>query len=226
MLRSYAGIYLEEEIKSEGFVRNLSGFSRFLEAISFSHGCVLNTTNVAQECQVSRTTVNGYVKILEDLLIGFQIPSFAKKSNRRVFSQSKFYYFDAGVYRSLRPKGKFDRPEEIDGFALEGLLAQHLRAWIDYSKSPNKLFYWRTYDQKEVDFIIYGEKDFYAIEVKNTQKIKTEYLGGLKAFSKIYPEAKRYFLYRGNEILYREGILCVPCESFFKALKPNIFPFA
>lgn len=45
-------------------------------------------------------------------------------------AHDKFFYFDAGVYRSLRPAGPLDRSEEIEGMALEGLIAQHLRAWV------------------------------------------------------------------------------------------------
>jgi hypothetical protein len=51
---------------------------------------------------------------------------------------------DVGVFRSLRPKGSLDSPEEIGGACLEGLVAQHLRAWIAYSKDEKALYYWRT----------------------------------------------------------------------------------
>ncbi|MCK4390536.1 MAG: hypothetical protein KAV83_09905 [Desulfobacterales bacterium] len=51
----------------EGLVRNIGAFSRFLEAVSFSHGAVLNIADVARDCHVERKTVEGYISILEIL---------------------------------------------------------------------------------------------------------------------------------------------------------------
>jgi uncharacterized protein len=50
VLYSYAALYLREEVQMEGLMRNIGSFSRFLEAISFSHSSLLNNSNVAQEC--------------------------------------------------------------------------------------------------------------------------------------------------------------------------------
>lgn len=73
----------------------------------------------------------------EDILLAFKLPVFARKAQRALVSHQKFYLFDTGVFQSLRPKGPLDRPEEIAGAALEGLLAQHLRAWNAYKGSPS-----------------------------------------------------------------------------------------
>ena len=61
VLRSYAALYVREEVQMEGLVRNMGNFSRFLEAISFSHASVLNITNVARECAVERKIVEGQI---------------------------------------------------------------------------------------------------------------------------------------------------------------------
>lgn len=220
-LNAYINLYMEEEIKAEGFVRNLSNFSRFLEAVSFSHGSLLNVTNIAQDCQVKRTTVAGYIDILQDMLLGYAIPSFKERPDRKTFLQDKFYFTDIGIYRILRPTGSLDNPGEIEGAALEGLIAQHLRAWCDYSNYGAKLYYWRTYSGQEVDFIIYGPKIFVAIEVKNSTSIKNQDLSGLKSFGSSYPEAKKILLYRGTETQVVDSILCMPCEAFLRCLHPN-----
>lgn len=64
---------------------------------------------------------------------------------------------DAGVFRSLRPAGPLERPEEIGGAAFEGLVALHLRAWADYGNGDLRVFYWRTRSGAEVDLVVYGE---------------------------------------------------------------------
>ena len=221
VLRSYAALYLREEVQMEGLVRNIGNFSRFLEAISFSHASVLNVSNVARECEVERKVVEGYVGILEDILLGWHLPIFTKRAKRELAVHPKFYLFDTGVFRSLRPKGPLDRAEEIEGQALEGLVAQHLKAWAAYSRGQRELFYWRTRSGVEVDFVVYGPEGLWALEVKNARKIHPTDLRGLRSFKEEYPDCKRLFLYRGRDQLMKEEILCLPCVDFLKELHPD-----
>jgi uncharacterized protein len=220
-LRAYASLYLREEVQAEALVRDIGAFARFLESISFSQGSLLNLAEVARDCQVGRKTVEGYLGILEDLLLSFRLPVFSKRAKRILVAHEKFYYFDAGVYRSLRPAGPLDRPEEIAGMALEGVVAQHLRAWIDYRVAGEKLYYWRTKSGTEVDFVVYGPEVFWAIEVKHAAKVSSKDVRGLRAFREDYPEASACLLYMGKERLSLDGILCMPCEEFLAGLQPD-----
>jgi len=220
-LRSYAALYLKEEVQAEGLVRNLSGFARFLEAISFSHGSPLNIANVARDCQVERKVVEGYVSVLEDLLLGWRLPVFRRRAKRVTTTHPKFYYFDAGVFRSLRPAGPLDQPAEIDGAALEGLVLQHLRAWNAYGGHRHELSFWRTRAGTEVDFIVYGPDTFWAIEVKNAARLRPQDLRSLRTFCSEYPESRGLLLYRGADHLRRHNVLCLPVENFLKGLHPQ-----
>lgn len=221
VLKAYATWYLKEEVQAEGLVRHIGQFSRFLEVISFSHASLLNVSNIARECEVERKVVEAYISLLEDLLLSFRLFPFTKRAKRASIQHPKFYLFDTGVYRSLRPLGTLDRPTEIEGTALEGLLAQHLRAWIDYGGGSEKLYFWRTRSGTEVDFVIYGPSGLYAIEVKNKKNIHSTDLHPLRTFQEEYPESKCWFLYRGKERLKKENILCMPCEEFLLNLKPG-----
>jgi len=220
-LRAYASLYLQQEVQAEALVRNVGGFARFLEAISFSHGALLNLSEVARECQIGRKTVEGYLEILEDLLLSFRIPVFTRRAKRHLVVHDKFYYFDAGVYRSIRPKGPLDSPEEIEGMALEGLIAQHLRAWASYRSVPAELCYWRTKSGSEVDFVVYGADVFVAIEVKRSRNVYATDLRALKAFQVDYPEAQVCLLYMGLEAIKINGVLCLPCDTFLRNLNPG-----
>ncbi|MGH7542507.1 MAG: AAA family ATPase, partial [Gemmatimonadota bacterium] len=79
-LRAYATLSLEQEVKSEGLVRNIGQFARFLEAASFSHATALNVSNVAREAQANRRTVAGFVEILEDLLLSYRLEVFTRRA--------------------------------------------------------------------------------------------------------------------------------------------------
>jgi predicted AAA+ superfamily ATPase len=220
-LAAYAGMYLREEVQREGLVRNLGGFARFLEIISFSQGSLLNTSRVAEDTQVKRSSVDGYLRILEDLLLSFQLPVFNKRAKRDLIAHPKFYYFDTGVFRSLRPQGPLDRVSELEGQCLEGLVAQHLRAWCAYRDQGDQLFFWRTRWGVEVDFVVYGRQGFCALEVKNSDRVRSDDLKGLTSFREDYPEAKVALLYRGKNRLLVKGVPCFPCEDFLKNLTPH-----
>lgn len=220
-LKAYAGLYVREEVQFEGLARRMSGFARFLEAISFSHGAQINLSDVSRECETARATVDGYLAILEDLLLAYRLPVFTRRAKRQVASHPKFYWFDAGLFRAFRPKGPLDRPEEIQGAALEGLVAQHLRAWISYSRRDASLSFWRTRAGNEVDFVVYGKDAFTALEVTSAARVRPKDLSGLRSFGEDYPEAKRVLLYRGKDRLRLDGILAIPVEDYLRSINPG-----
>lgn len=224
VLDAYNALYLLEEVQMEGLARNVGAFARFLQAMSFSHAGVLNLTNVSREAQVSRKTVEGYLGILEDLMLAFRINVFTKRARRELATHPKFYFFDTGIFRANRPAGPLDAGTELDGAALEGLVAQHLHAWCTYSKGKHTLHYWQTRSRSEVDFVLYGESGIHAIEVKNSKRIDSRDLTALKNFADDYPQSKRYLLYRGHDRLKRDGILCMPCDDFLMTLRPDNIP--
>lgn len=219
-LQAYIGLTLREEVEAEGLVRRIDHFARFLEVAAISHATVLNVSNVARECEVSRRAVEGYHAILEDLHLAYRIPVFTRRAQRAKVSHPKFYLADTGLFRALRPSGPLDRPEEIGGQAIEGLVGQHLRAWIDYRGRREGLFYWRTQAGSEVDFVVYGTQGLCGIEVKSAGKIRPEDLRGLKSFREEYPSARCLFVYRGRDRVVVDGILAIPCEEFLRRLRP------
>ena len=104
---------------------------------------------------------------------------------------------------------------------MEGLVAQHLRAWLAYRNGGERLYYWRTRAGSEVDFIIYGQDWFIAIEVKHSATVRRSDLRALRSFHDDYPEAQRLLLYLGDEQLHIDGVHCMPCERFLRALHPH-----
>lgn len=215
-LESYVTTYLREEVLQEGLTRNLGAFSRFLETASFSQGQVLNMSEIARECACHRKVVENYFSILKDMMIGYYLPVFSKRAKRRLILHPKFYFFDVGIYRTLRPKGPLDLPEEIEGTALETFIYQEIKALNDYLELGYSLFYWRTASQIEVDFVLYGQPGIIAIEVKRTKKSSAKHLKGLKTFLKDYPTAKAYFVYLGERTMRDGKIEIVPIRKFLQ----------
>jgi len=215
-LKAYVQTYLREEVLQEGLTRNIGSFSRFLETASFSQGAVLNVSEIAREAGIERMRVTSYFSILEDLLLAAHLPVFTKRAKRRMVSHPKFYYFDVGIFRALRPMGPLDSPEEAEGPSLETLCFQELTAINDYFDYQYDLYYWRTSNGAEVDFILYGPKGIIAFEIKRSGRLSKKDLTGLNIFHNDFPEAKRYLLYGGSREEYEDGVTILPVS---KALK-------
>jgi predicted AAA+ superfamily ATPase len=135
---------------------------------------------------------------------------FTRRAKRRTIAHPKFYFFDAGVYRALRPKGPLDTEEEVDGAALETLFLAQLRALNDAFDLGYELHYWRTGNGLEVDFVLYGERGLVAFEVKRSERLRDEDLESLLAFRADYPMARAYFVHPGPRRTHRQGVEILP----------------
>jgi predicted AAA+ superfamily ATPase len=221
-LSTYIKTYLREEVLQEGLTRNFPLFARFLETASFSQGEVLSYTNIASEVGSNRHTISQFFDILEDLLIAYRIHPFTKRAKREIVLSPKFYFFDVGVYRVIRPQGPLDTESEIDGPALETLFLEETKAINDYFNLGYEIYYWRTKNKEEIDFVLYGKLGLYAFEIKRKANLSTNDFKGLKLFAEDYPMAKLYMLYGGNQSYFENNIRVESFTNFIKNLKEII----
>ena len=217
-LKDYMQTYLREEVMQESLTRNIAHFAHFLEVASFSQGATINISAVAREAHIERSVAENYFSILEDLLIAVRLPVFSRKAKRKLISQKKFYFFDAGVFRAIRPVGPLDSDAEIDGPALETLVLQELRAVNDNHDYGYQLSFWRTRSSLEVDFVLYGPRGLLAIEIKRSTQIQPKDTRALREFKKDYPPAKCYVFYGGPSPVYMDDVTVLPVEHALRNL--------
>lgn len=221
-LKSYVSTYLREEVQQEGLVRNLGAFGRFLEAASFSQASVLNMASVARETGVTAKVVGDFFQILEDLLIAIKVPVFSRRAKRKLVSHPKFFFFDVGVYRALRPRGPLDDAQELGGIAFETLVLQQIRAVNDALELGYGVHFWRSAKGDEVDFVLYGDRGLHAVEVKSSTKVRSEDLRGIRLFLEDYPMARAALVYGGTRRYYDSEIEVIPALDFFEELPERL----
>ena len=217
-LQDYVQTYLREEVMQEGLTRNIGHFARFLEIASFSQGSAVNISAVAREAQIERPVAENYFSILEDLLIAVRLPVFSRKAKRKLMAQKKFYFFDAGVFRAIRPAGPLDSEAELDGPSLETLVLQELRAVNEYHDYGYQFFFWRTRNNLQVDFVLYGPLGLLAMEVKRATQVQPKHTRALREFKKDYPAAQLFILYGGATPLYMDGVKVLPIAGALRNL--------
>ena len=216
-LKAYTTDYLKEEVFAEGLTRNIPAFSRFFEAMGYSHGELTNFSNIARECGVDSKTVKEYYQILEDTLLGTMIAPFKRRQSRQVISQTpKFYLFDVGVAGALTNRHLTVERGELFGKAFEHFIFMEIRAHSSLRELNYAINFWRTKSGLEADFVL-GDGQV-AIEVKGTHRVERNDLRPLMAFKDEY--SPRQTLVVCNERVERihERIRIVPWRVFLRDL--------
>lgn len=192
-IKAYINDYLKEEIRDEGLVRNLPAFARFLDAVPFSCGELINYTNIASDCGIDSKTVAEYYQILVDTLVGVFVEPFRKRKKRStIISTPKFYLFDVGVAGGLMRRLIQTNKGAEFGNAFENFILMELLAYRSYSEKDYRIDFWRTKGGNEVDFVLDGGK--VAIEVKGTNKIKSGDIKGLASFIEDHKPQKAFIV--------------------------------
>ena len=205
VLESYVRLYLREEVRAEGLVRNLPGFARFLPIAALYHGQVVNISGIARDCGVARTTVQGYLDILEDTLLAFRLPAFQPRLRVRERRHPKLYWVDPGLVRAVKRLHGPIAPEER-GALIEGWVLHLLRAHGEEGGLFDELHYWAPHpaNRTEVDFLLRRGGELAAIEVKSQPRYHTGMLPGLRAIAELPGVVRRVLVY-GGERCFRTG---------------------
>jgi len=182
LLKTYAGVYLAEEIKAESLVRDLNSFARFLNEVGVLLGTFIDLTKLAHKAKISRHAAPRYFEILEDSMIGRRLYPFTGCEHELdLIKHPKFYLFDNGVANGML--GNFTASRDRIGILAEQLVLNQLAhsAWahdVDITIST-----FRTRSGLEVDYIVELSDKLFAIEVKTSDDVVSEDLTGLEFFN-------------------------------------------
>lgn len=226
-LEAYAQLYLKEEIQAEALVRNLPGFARFLPIAALYHGQSLNVANIAREAGVARTTVEGYLAILEETLLCFRVEAYEARLRVRERKHPKWYWADPGLARAMKGARGSLIPEER-GPLFEGWVAQTLRAYRDYRGTFEDMFSWAPTEGRaaEVDFLLRRGAEFVAVEAKAGARFQESWRLGLRAMAPLRGLRRRLVVYpSGPRLRLRDGIEVVSALDFSRMLtEGRLFP--
>jgi uncharacterized protein len=214
-LDAYAQLYLREEIQAEALVRNLPGFARFLPVAALFHGQVINVAGLAREAGVARTTITGYVDILQDTYLVSMLPPYEAKLRVKERKHPKLYWSDPGIVRAMKRQLHEPAAEER-GALLEGWIHGLLKARHAYAGLYDELTYWApTQGGTEVDFLIRQGRSFVAVEVKTTTSPASPHFAGLRAIADLAGVKRRVLVHMGERAFTTpERIEALPVSQF------------
>jgi predicted AAA+ superfamily ATPase len=216
-LGAYLQDYLKEEVFAEGLTRNIPAFARFFEAIGYSHGELTNYANIARDCGVDAKTVKEYYQILCDTLLGRLVLPYKKRQERQVITKApKFYLFDVGVAGAITKRRIPEAKGEIFGKAFEHFIFLELVAHSSYMGLNYNIWFWRTKNGIEVDFIL-GDAEI-AIEVKGKRRLDRHDLAPLRTFVSSHVPRQAILVCNESEPRVADGIRILPWKIFLTEL--------
>ena len=163
--------------------------------------------------------------MLVDTLIGFWLPAWQRRAKVKEVASPKFYLFDPGVVRAL--SGRLREPLEGSerGFLLETWVLHELRAAMALHNTGGQLHYWRTPHGSEVDFIWTRAKRAVGIEVKASERWRSEFGAPLKGLMDEGIVQTGIGVYTGTVELKDGPMRVLPWRRFFKMLaEGDLFP--
>jgi predicted AAA+ superfamily ATPase len=206
-LAGYVRHRLMVDLQTEASARNLPGFARFLPLAALCHGQAVNASMIARDLDIPRTKVTGWLDLLEDALLCFRVHGFEARLDIREPRLPKWYWCDPGLVRAVRGARDGMSPEER-GALFEGLVAQLLRAYRDYTGMCDTITYWSAERRDaEVDFILTRGDEHVAVEAKSGAGFKDRWCSGLRAVAQLPGLRRRIVVYpEGPSLRTDDGI--------------------
>jgi predicted AAA+ superfamily ATPase len=210
---SYIQTYLERDITTLISPKNLRKFQIFLRLCAGRAGQILSYTNLANEADVSVTTIQSWLGILEQSFIAFVLPPYYKNFNKRLIKSPKLYFYDTGLLCHLLGIKSAEQVQQhfAQGALFENLIISNFKKSFAHRYSTHELFYFRDSNGNEVDLIIDQGSQRIPIEIKCNQTARPKFLQGLNYFEKISDAQTKpgMVIYGGsdNHVIHDQQIL-------------------
>jgi len=210
-LGSYVSTYLEEEVRKEALVRNLSAFSLFLQLVCVESGNLISFRKLSQQIGVAHTTISEYYNILEDCMIAERFePITSSHTRKRLTKASKYIIFDLGIRRL---GAKENVPSNVEHWSR--LFEQFIGLELRRQKHMNmQIKFWRDHSGPEVDWVLVQGAQMVPIEVKWTERPNEKDARHLKTFMKEYDSERGVIVCRCNRKLeITDNIVALPWQE-------------
>ena len=168
------------EVKNSGKIKDL------LILLALQMGSEVSLQELARKLQLHVVTVQKYLDLLEKTFVIFKLGGFSKNLRKEISKSSKYYFFDLGIRNAVISNFRDLNLRDDTGALWENYMVSERKKQIMYQRKYVNLYFWRTYDQKEIDLIEEEDGRLRAYEFKwnDASKVRKP-----KLFLDTYPES-------------------------------------
>ncbi len=158
-LQQIIDTYVKKDIRDLARVKDIEKFNKLVEVLAAQSGQLLNIAELSNTCRISKQTIEKYLFILENTYILKLVRPFYKNIRSELFKTPKIFFYDSGLMQMLWLKGL---QKEIIGSVFEtSVYAELVKKY-----GRERVYYWRTKDKKEIDFIVQDKNKIIPMEAK------------------------------------------------------------
>lgn len=186
-LNDVVDAYLLRDILLLDGIKHAQKMHDLLRLVAFQTGSEISLDELGSQLSISRNTVERYLDLLQKAFVLFRIGGFSRNLRKEITKSSKWYFYDTGIRNAVI---RDYRPFRLRQDSERGALWENYFISDRIKRSHNKrmgtnFYFWRTYDQQEIDLIEETNGQLNAIEMKSGSKKPS----APKAFSNAYPDA-------------------------------------
>lgn len=197
-LRELVNDYLFRDILTLDHIRQSSKIQDILRMLAFQIGKDVSNEELGRQTGLNRLTVEKYLDLLSKVFIIFKVPGFSKNLRKEITKSNRWYFYDNGVLNTLLTNfSALSRRNDV-GRLWENYLVSERVKILSYTGQFVNTYFWRTYDQQEIDWVEEKDGQLTGFEIKwKEEKIKPP-----AAWSKAYPESQYKVIHRKNYLAW------------------------
>lgn len=158
-LQQIIDTYIRKDIRDLAEIRDINKFNRLLEILASQSGNLLNVSELSNTCRLARVTIERYLFLLEQTYVLRLVRPFSLNIRSELFKTPKIFFYDTGLMQMLWLKSL---QKELLGSVFEtSIYAELVKRY-----GPDQVYYWRTQDKKEIDFVVRQPNAYLPIEAK------------------------------------------------------------
>lgn len=194
-LRELVNAYLLKDILTFENIRNADKLIDLLRLIAFQIGSEVSLQELGRQLEMSKNTVDKYLDLLSKVYVIFKVRGFSRNLRKEVSKNSRWYFYDNGLRNMLIANLNPVSIRNDIGMLWENYIISERIKYQQYHKMIVNNYFWRTYDQQEVDWVEEREGQLYGFELKWNPKKKKS---APSAWIKTYQSAHFQVIHRDN----------------------------
>ena len=187
--------YLLKDILIYDGIKNSAKIYDLLKMIAFQVGKEVSLQELGNQLQISKNTVERYLDLLSKVFVLYKINGFSRNLRKEITKSSRWYFYDNGIRNALI--NNFNRLDMRNdtGELWENYIAYERIKKQNYQKLKKENYFWRTYDQQELDWVETENESIAGFEFKWNENRKPKIP---TAFAKAYPDASYELIHPKN----------------------------
>lgn len=165
-LKEIVNSYLYKDILELDGLRHSDKIVRLLQLLAFQIGKEVSLTELGTQLEMSKNTVQRYLDLLEKSFVIFRVSALSRNLRKEISKNSRYYFYDNGIRNALINNFNALTMRDDTGMLWENYIVSERRKKQEYLRIFSNNYFWRTYDQKEIDWVEERNGKLYGYEIK------------------------------------------------------------